>query len=67
MNVVEEGLSKTPTALSSVLTFLLINPVLMSSQDVCYGKGSGQNSHSLEVFSVYSQQLAKKYTKPHLD
>ena len=43
----EEGLGRTPTAVSSGLTFLLVR---MSSQDVRYGKGSGQNAHGLEVF-----------------
>ena len=32
--------------------------MLMSPQDVCYGTGSGQHFHSLEVFFFYSQQLA---------
>ena len=47
MSVMEEGLGRTPTAVSSGLTFLLVR---MSSQDVRYGKGSGQNAHGLEVF-----------------
>ena len=51
MNVMEEGLGKTPTALSSGLTFLL---VLMSSRDVCYGKGSGQNAPALRYFYLFS-------------
>ena len=66
MNVMEEGLGRTPTAVSSGLTFLLVR---MSSQDVCYGKGSAQNFHSLEVllfFFFYSQQLAEKYIFPCL-
>ena len=46
--------------------FLLDNLMLMSPQDVCYGKESGQNSHSLEVFFIYSQQLVEKYIRPGL-
>ena len=60
----EEGLGRTSTALSSGLNFLLINLVLISSQDVCYGKGSGQNSHRLEVCFICSQQLVEKSTNP---
>ena len=30
------------------------------------GKGSGQNSHNLEVFFIYSQQLVKKYIRLNL-
>ena len=33
----------------------------MSSQDVCYSKGFEQNSHHLEIFFIYSQQLVDKY------
>ena len=47
--------------------FLLANIILMSSQDVCSGKGSGQNSHSLEVYFICSQQLVEKYTRPCLN
>ena len=46
--------------------FLLTNLMLMSSQDVCYRKGSGRNFHSLEVFFSYSQQLEEKYITPCL-
>ena len=48
--------------------FLLTNLMLMSSQDICYGKGSGQSSHSLEVlfnlFSVASWEVYKVPLKP---
>ena len=44
----------------------MANLVLMSSLDVCYRKGSGRNSHSLEVFFIYSQQLVKKYIRLNL-
>ena len=40
--------------------------MLMSSQDVCYRKGSGWNFHNLEVFFSYSQQLEEKYITPCL-
>ena len=51
-----EGLSKDFHRLELwVNLFLLADLVLMLSQDVCYGKGSGQNSHSLEVLIIYSQ------------
>ena len=45
---------------------LLVNLMLMSSQDVCYRKGSGWNFHNLEVFFSYSQQLEEKYITPCL-
>ena len=52
----EEGLAKNFRSLKFwVNLFLLADLVLMLSQDVCYGKGSGQNSHSLEVLIIYSQ------------
>ena len=51
MCVMEEGLDKNFHSLKFwVNLFLLANLLLMSSQGVCYRKGSGQNSHSLEVF-----------------
>ena len=65
MYVVGDGLGKNFHSLELwVNLFLLANLTLMSSQDVCYGKGSGQNSHSLEVFFIYSQQLVEKYIRP---
>ena len=58
MNVMRKVLGKNFHSLELwVNLFLLANLTLMSSQDVCYGKGSGQNSHSLEVFFIYSKQL----------
>ena len=46
-----EGLGKNVHSLELwVNLFSLANLVLMSSQDVCYGKRSEQNSQSLEVF-----------------
>ena len=46
-----EGLGKNFHSLELwVNLFLLINLVLMSSQYVCYGKGSGQDFLSPEVF-----------------
>ena len=60
MYVVGDGLGKNFHSLELwVNLFLLANLMLMSSQGVCYGKGSGQNSHSLEVFFIYSQQLGE--------
>ena len=47
--------------------FLLANLILMSSQDVCYREGTGQNSHNLEVFFICSQQLVEKYIRPRLN
>ena len=68
MNVMRKGLGKNFHSLELwVNLFLLANLALMSSQDVCYGKGSGQNSHSLEVFFIYSQQLVEKYIRPSLN
>ena len=65
MNVMRKVLGKNFHSLELwVNLFLLANLTLMSSQDVCYGKGSGQNSHSLEVFFIYSQQLVEKYIRP---
>ena len=67
MSVMEKVLGKNFHSLELwVNLFLLDNLVLMSSQDVCYGKESGKNSHSLEVFFIYSQQLIKKYIRPGL-
>ena len=46
-----EGLDKNCHSLELWANiFLLVNLMLMSSQDVCYGKGSRQNSHRLEFF-----------------
>ena len=58
---------KTSTALNSGNLFLLANLVLMSSQGVRYGKESGQNSHSLGVFFICSQQLGEQCIRPHLN
>ena len=58
-----EGLGKNFHSLELwVNLFSLANLVLMASQDVCYGKGSGQNFYSLQVFFLFSTaQLAEKY------
>ena len=68
MYVMGEGVGKNFHSLEFwVNWFLLGDLTLMSSQDICYRKGSGQNSHSLEVFFISSQQLVEKYIRPHLN
>ena len=51
MYIMGEGLGKNVRSLELwVNLFSLAHLMLMLSQDVCYGKESGQNSHSFEVF-----------------
>ena len=60
--VVGKALGKNFHSLElGVYMFLLTNLMLMSSQDVYYRKGFEQNSHNLEIFFIYSQQLVEKY------
>ena len=66
MYVMIEGLGKTSHSLELwVNLFLLDNLVLMSSQDVCYGKHLGKIFTALNNF-FYSQQLAEKNIMPYL-
>ena len=66
MYITGEGLGKNFHSLELwVNLFLLDNLVLMSSQDVCYGKGLGKIFTALNNF-FYSQQLAEKYIMPYL-
>ena len=68
MYAVGKGLGKNFHSLELwVNLFLLANLMLMSSQGVCYGKGSGQNSDSLEVFFIYFQKLGEQCIRPHLN